>query len=257
MRHKKKVLNAIFGVGILSVFTIGGVFSYLTDNNITTNVVTVGDVIVDLVVNVDEPWYDFSGTFISPDKDIKIETYAVNSGDSDFVVFMEVIMPTNDSMNYVSDTGVPIKRADREVFGFLDLDKDNWIFIENRFYKNSKWDTAADSSNADNVGYIFGYNEKVTAGNKTKPLFKGLSTPNFTEKWIWTWLFLPVTVRVYAIQSESIEGTDNIDVDNINELDLGYILNTYTNQNYTISVNGWHNDADTNGKIKVDGTSRN
>jgi len=179
-------------------------------------------------------------------------------------VFMEVLIPTTDNMNYVSDTGVPIQRDTREVFSFLNLNENNWIFIENRFYNSSGvWDVNLSSNNASNVGYVFGYHEKLSEGYETKPLFSGLKPPNFTEEGVWAWLFLPVTVRVYAIQSEWVNGAtiDSsaavMDITNLDKTDLGYILNTFTNQNSTVLINGWLKNANTSGKLKVDGSSIN
>lgn len=194
IKNKKRILA---GAGVAAAaLTIGSTFAYLTDKDQVTNQFTVGRV----EIEGREPEYtpDPGGKTenIVPSQEIPKDPQIINTGKNDAYVYIDVSIPiarvvTVDEQGKRLNGGSP---KETELFSMNDI-SDRWTLMYQKRVK-------------DNMVYTYSYNEILTPGKTTQPLFESITFANVTEGQLEE-KQLDVPVNFYAIQSLNTgEGND-------------------------------------------------
>lgn len=251
MKKSKKILNAALGLSVLAVIVVGGTFAYLTDTETTTNVFSVGNVIVDLV-EVNKPADD--AVFV-PNEKVQKNPYITNSGSVDAIVFMEVSVPSvgRDSNVYQianvdgtagdSAYGTPLFTAlyngGTVESSFGKLNQDHWILIEESNDVNGY------------TKYVYGYASILGEKAETSPLFEYVKVANIVRNSFDdndTKLTFKMPVRAYAIQAGHMFDYAVV----LDEKTLTKIFSILTNQE-TDYIYDKVPDADIHGLLDLNG----
>lgn len=184
---------------LVGALGVGGTIAYMTDNEVTTNTFTAGEIDVDLT----EPNYPGNDSpdvkDLVPNQEVQKDPKVTNVGVNDAIVFMSVEVPVKD-VTAVKADGTKGAKEKTELFWLKDAAdpqgtyanhfSDQWMELTTKGEKNV--DTG------DTNTYVFAYKTAVTK---------------------------------YAIQaSEVLEGNTDL-TDALSEENLGKIYDIYFNQN--------------------------
>ena len=220
MKKIKNVKSAMVGLFALGVIGVGaaGSLAYLTDAEQHVNVVTAGEVKIDL----EEPtWSETAAQSAVPNKVIAKDPLIENTGVNDAVVFMTVKVPLR-TVTKVSANGTkdPDGQKKQEIFYFqkeaekgkqanawntVPTEADNgWRLIQ------MNAETAeAGLVEGDFATYTFAWNQKLAKDNATAKLFDEIQMKNVIETELTKGDAQNITVTAFAIQASDIMQGDN------------------------------------------------
>lgn len=180
----KSVKNVIISLAMVAILLVGGAFAYLTDSETATNVLTVGNVEIELT----EPSFDedeakdlYAGEAVAKDPTVK------NIGTNDAYVYIKVSVPKANVIT-AKDDGTRNPAAVTELFTFAP--NSGWTLIDSK------------TTDADANYYVYAYNTKVASGGSSTALFDTVTLANVIEGQIDSDEELKVVIDAYAIQSD-------------------------------------------------------
>lgn len=149
---KKKIAALITSLALVGVVVVGGTLAYLTAQTETVeNVFTVGNVSID----VEEPdWNPDDADELYPGAEVKKNPQIKNIGKNSGYMVMEV-------------SGVADMTDFAVSYGEENWNKEDWSYVVK---EGDSYVIAADQPDTLTDGF-YAYNEVVTAGNSTAPLF--------------------------------------------------------------------------------------
>lgn len=161
-KFKKEVLCLILAV-IAGCGAFGITMAYMTDSSQETNVVTVGNVTVDLT---ETDWKPENGKDILPRASAVKNPEVTNTGSVDAWIFLKVTSPKKNIVTVDHDTKRKLPADDVELFSFT---------------PNSKWELLYKTDSDTQTEYIYGYKDIVKAKEKTQSLFDSVTMVNYLE----------------------------------------------------------------------------
>lgn len=201
--QKRKIATTAMALVVAVGATIGGTFAYLTANDQVDNVLTIGDVSIELT----EPNYDEDQAVdMVPNQTIAKDPTVKNDGVNDAVIFLHVTMP-KATFTPVSADGTKGTVGEYEVFEIGALGA-GWVDLGDGYY---------------------GYNTALAKDASTSALFSEVSVANFVEDISLNNSTQHILVDAYAIQADAIEGISTAGT--MNATTLQSILDIYLNQN--------------------------
>lgn len=180
----KSVKNVIISLAMVAILLVGGAFAYLTDSDTATNILTVGNVEIELT----EPSFDgnaakdlYAGEVVAKDPTVK------NTGTNDAYVYLMVTVPKADVV--VTDAEGN-KQASKVQPLFTYAINSGWTLI-----KSDEADTSASR-------YVYAYDTRVASNASTNALFNNVTLANVIEGQISSNEELKVVIDAYAIQAD-------------------------------------------------------
>ena len=200
MKKKRYViaaLAALLSLGLIS----GATFAYFTDNENTTNTLTVGKIDIDL----EEPSWPGNDSDetkeLVPNEKVPKDPQVKNVGINDAIIYVTFNSPLIDCENcVVNDDGS----------AYVNNTSEPYIELI-RFYKNGeegfsdKWTILRHERGV----YLAVYNEKVPAGGTTDAIFDTIQIRNVKESL--SEIADQIDIGAYAIQADYVL-EDNIDL---------------------------------------------
>lgn len=241
---------------------IGGTMAYLTDKTEATNNFSFGDVKVATL----EPDWDTTDANdngvpdaaedVVPNQQIPKSVQAENVGINDAIVFVKVTVPLQEVTRVIPDgtaerNGDALDKKLQEIFYFQMRD-DDINTLNNHF--SSYWvnlpeeeigyegaggsEEYLDLANTKTYSgetrtYVFGFNKRLSAGEKTTTLFDKVQIKNVIENEVEPGAVQAIKIETYSIQADNIvnangaiDTTGTIDHDTLKE-----IYDIYVRQN--------------------------
>ncbi|MCD8083949.1 MAG: hypothetical protein LUE86_10675 [Clostridiales bacterium] len=250
----------------------GGILAYATDNEEAVNIMTIGEVKIDLV----EPNYPGNSSDevknLVPNQKVTKDPHIVNTGTNDAIVFMEMQVPMRE-VTQVGDDGEKMETQHLQEALLIYSDSgttlneeepgdehDGWILLT----KEQEDETDTNGDTVSYMRYVYGYSETIAAesddhtyndgdvnkdgtaaeaGTQTTNLFDTIRLKNIIEGEISKDDNLDVVLLAYAIQPEFIYDSGNVDLTtDLNFENLSAIFDAYMGQNEGLAVP----DADNN-----------
>lgn len=208
-KFKKKLL--LLGLtAAVGCSTFGLTMAYMTDTEQNTNVITVGDVTIDLT---ETKWNPDTGKNILPRTEVAKNPEVTNTGTVDAWIFLKVRSPKKNIITVDNKTKRKLPAADVELFSFS---------------PNSKWELVSKTDKGSEVEYVYGYKDIVKAKGKTESLFDTVKMVNYLEGSINKKEKLDLPVEAMAVQW------------NVDKADVGLkkIYDYYLNQKSTNDKQG-------------------
>ena len=162
--------------------TFGLTMAYMSDKDQATNVITVGDVTVDLT---ETNWKPETGVNILPRTEVAKNPEVTNTGSVDAWVFLKVRSPKKNIITVDNKTKRKKPAADVELFSFT---------------PNSKWELVSKTDKGSEVEYVYGYKDIVKTKEKTQSLFDSVTMVNYLEGSIDKKEKLTLPVEAMAVQ---------------------------------------------------------
>ena len=141
--------------------TFGLTMAYMSDKDQATNVITVGDVTVDLT---ETNWKPETGVNILPRTEVAKNPEVTNTGSVDAWIFLKVKSPKKNIITVDNKTKRKKPAADVELFSFT---------------PNSKWELVSKTDKGSEVEYVYGYKDIVKTKEKTQSLFDSVTMVNY------------------------------------------------------------------------------
>ena len=203
MSKKKTIFTAIV---LLAVLVIGGLVAYFTDTETRTNVLTLGN--VDIQLN-ETGWTNSTGTNytldaannIVPNQAIAKDPSVSNIGENDAYVFLKVEVP------YASvKTGTATTPTAQDLFT-MDIDTTNWTLVSGAANGGST------TTNTNTYVYVYGTGTakanmtKLTKNNSTSKLFNTVTFADVNDPTELTSVSLNIKVTAYGIQADGLSET--------------------------------------------------
>lgn len=272
MKRKNRNMIILAACGLLVAAGAGASVAYLTDGETTTNVFTFGKVQADL----SEPHYvPQNGVPRVPNEEIAKDPTVTNTGDNDAIMFLSFDIPVADVVvaDYDGTIAPSIrpKTADPNVVelfqfrssaGTYSSVNEGWVEISSTLVDEDGDDIY------DYKAYLFGYNkvskakrtgtevagapgedgyvaaEESVDANPIPPVFDYIRMANVVEGQLER-NKLEIPVRLYAIQFDFLQSSDNSELNHNISTDapmsaetLTEIFSIYANQNNTVQDNG-------------------
>lgn len=262
MKNRKRLAVTLAACGLVAAMGIGGTLAYLTDRTEATNSFTFGDVQVDTL----EPAWDTTdendngvpdaAEEVLPNQQIPKSVQAENVGITDAVVFVKVTVPLANVTRVAGD-GTAEMNADaldtklQEIFYFqgegdpVTTQNNNfnegWINLpeEETGYEGAGGSTeyldlsTTKTYSGDVRTYVFGYNQRLAAGEKTTTLFDQVQIKNMIENEMESGSVQDIQIETYSIQADNIVNAEG-KIDTTSTLDhdtLKEIYDIYVTQN--------------------------
>lgn len=202
LNNFKKKLLLLGLTAAIGCSTFGLTMAYMTDTEQATNVITVGNVAIDLT---ETKWNPDNGKNISPRTEIAKNPKVTNTGSLDAWIFLKVRNPKKSIVTVDNKTKRKKPATDVELFSFT---------------PNSKWELVSKTDNGSEVEYVYGYKDIVKAKDKTVSLFDTVKLVNYLEGSIDKDEKLDIPIEAMAVQW------------NVNKADVGLkkIYDYYLNQ---------------------------
>lgn len=162
--------------------TFGLTMAYMSDKDQATNVITVGDVTVDLT---ETNWKPETGVNILPRTEVAKNPEVTNTGSVDAWIFLKVKSPKKNIITVDNKTKRKKPAADVELFSFT---------------PNSKWELVSKTDKGSEVEYVYGYKDIVKTQEKTQSLFDSVTMVNYLEGSIDKKEKLTLPVEAMAVQ---------------------------------------------------------
>lgn len=182
--------------------TFGLTMAYMSDRNVIRNVITVGDVAINLT---ETKWNPDSGINILPRTTVDKNPQVVNTGSLDAWIFLKVKSPKKNIVTVDNTTKKKNSAANVELFSFQ---------------PNGTWELVSTTEKADSVEYVYGYKTLVKPNGTTQSLFDTITMVNYLEGSINPTEKLDIPIEAMAVQW-------NVDTENTN---LKTIYNHYLKQ---------------------------
>lgn len=179
LRKKILLLGLTAAVGCS---TFGLTMAYMSDKDQATNVITVGDVTVDLT---ETNWKPETGVNILPRTEVAKNPEVTNTGSVDAWIFLKVRSPKKNIITVDNKTKRKKPAADVELFSFT---------------PNSKWELVSKTDKGSEVEYVYGYKDIVKTKEKTQNLFDSVTMVNYLEGSIDKKEKLTLPVEAMAVQ---------------------------------------------------------
>lgn len=180
-KFRKKIL--LLGLtAAVGCSTFGLTMAYMSDKDQTTNVITVGDVTVDLT---ETNWKPETGVNILPRTEVAKNPEVTNTGSVDAWIFLKVRSPKKNIITVDNKTKRKKPAADVELFSFT---------------PNSKWALVSKTDKGSEVEYVYGYKDIVKTKEKTQSLFDSVTMVNYLEGSIDKKEKLTLPVEAMAVQ---------------------------------------------------------
>lgn len=180
-KFRKKIL--LLGLtAAVGCSTFGLTMAYMSDKDQTTNVITVGDVTVDLT---ETNWKPETGVNILPRTEVAKNPEVTNTGSVDAWIFIKVRSPKKNIITVDNKTKRKKPAADVELFSFT---------------PNSKWELVSKTDKGSEVEYVYGYKDIVKTKEKTQSLFDSVTMVNYLEGSIDKKEKLTLPVEAMAVQ---------------------------------------------------------
>ena len=179
LRKKILLLGLTAAVGCS---TFGLTMAYMRDKDQATNVITVGDVTVDLT---ETNWKPETGVNILPRTEVAKNPEVTNTGSVDAWIFLKVRSPKKNIITVDNKTKRKKPAADVELFSFT---------------PNSKWELVSKTDKGSEVEYVYGYKDIVKTKEKTQSLFDSVTMVNYLEGSIDKKEKLTLPVEAMAVQ---------------------------------------------------------
>lgn len=180
-KFRKKIL--LLGLtAAVGCSTFGLTMAYMSDKDQTTNVITVGDVTVDLT---ETNWKPETGVNILPRTEVAKNPEVTNTGSVDAWIFIKVRSPKKNIITVDNKTKRKKPAADVELFSFT---------------PNSKWELVSKTDKGSEVEYVYGYKDIVKTKEKTQSLFDSVTMENYLEGSIDKKEKLTLPVEAMAVQ---------------------------------------------------------
>lgn len=180
-KFKKRLLLLALAAAV-SCSTFGFTMAYMNDSEQNTNVITVGDVTVDLT---ETRWEPENGVNTLPRESVVKNPAVVNTGSIDAWIFLKVKNPKKNIITVDNTTKKKNPSANVELF---------------TFETNDSWQLIDKTENDTDVEYIYGYKEIVPAEDTTESLFDTVTMVNYLEGSIDPNEKLDIPVEAMAIQ---------------------------------------------------------
>lgn len=180
-KFRKKIL--LLGLtAAVGCSTFGLTMAYMSDKDQTTNVITVGDVTVDLT---ETNWKPETGVNILPRTEVAKNPEVTNTGSVDAWIFLKVRSPKKNIITVDNKTKRKKPAADVELFSFT---------------PNSKWELVSKTDKGSEMEYVYGYKDIVKTKEKTQSLFNSVTMVNYLEGSIDKKEKLTLPVEAMAVQ---------------------------------------------------------
>lgn len=180
-KFRKKIL--LLGLtAAVGCSTFGLTMAYMSDKDQTANVITVGDVTVDLT---ETNWKPETGVNILPRTEVAKNPEVTNTGSVDAWIFLKVRSPKKNIITVDNKTKRKKPAADVELFSFT---------------PNSKWALVSKTDKGSEVEYVYGYKDIVKTKEKTQSLFDSVTMVNYLEGSIDKKEKLTLPVEAMAVQ---------------------------------------------------------
>ena len=233
------------------------IYAYMTDSEVTKNIVTIGNVDIQLT----EPNYPGNNSDLvkmqqpnqETPKDPTIVSTATATDSNDVVVFLKMTVPVVNNVTVVSNTGALTDPKPQEVYWFKTTNdagtewqnsfNTDWIELETYERNNGSTQTAGTRT------YVFGYKYKLEGTNatdgtprtgtsriQTSALFNKVQLKNLLEGTIASGTTESIKLQAFGIQADTlIDASGNaINPDKATGFtkdELVYIYGAYANQN--------------------------
>ena len=181
----KKISKKIVLLGLTALVgcsSFGLTMAYMTDGEDATNVVTLGNVSINLT---ETDWKPENGKNILPRGTAAKNPEVTNTGSLDTWVFLEVTSPKKNIVTVDNSTKKKNAAANVEIFSFK---------------ANSDWELVNKTEDNNNVYYTYGYKKILKTGAKTQSLFDSVSVVNYLEGSLDKNETLSLDVKAEAIQ---------------------------------------------------------
>ena len=212
-KRTKRTLATVTACAVLGAVAVGGTLAYLTDNETTTNVVTIGDVTMDLV---ESEWVEDNAANAFPNQVIAKNPKVVNTSETNnMIAFLTVEVPVEEVtvVGFDGDT-TDATKTNNELFWFLSGDAANNLENTENAFNTENWVLLSQSENdladGETNTYVFGYKTKIAPGVETDTLFDKIQVKNFIEDEV-TADAKNIVINAFAIQSDDII-KDNADI---------------------------------------------
>ena len=180
-KFKKKLLLLVLTAAV-GCSTFGLTMAYMTDSEQNTNVITVGDVTVDLT---ETKWNPENGKDILPLETVEKNPQVTNTGSVTTWIFLKVKNPTKNIITVNNTSKRKNASANVELFSFT---------------ANSKWELLSKTESDSEVEYLYGYKDVVTPGQTTQSLFDSVTAVNYMEGSLGENDALNIPIEAMAIQ---------------------------------------------------------
>lgn len=180
-KFKKKLLLLVLTAAV-GCSTFGLTMAYMTDSEQNTNVITVGDVTVDLT---ETKWNPENGKDILPLETVEKNPQVTNTGSVNTWIFLKVKNPKKNIITVNNTSKRKNASANVELFSFT---------------ANSEWELLSKTESDSEVEYLYGYKDVVTPGQTTKSLFDSVTAVNYMEGSLGENDALNIPIEAMAIQ---------------------------------------------------------
>lgn len=180
-KFKKKLLLLVLTAAV-GCSTFGLTMAYMTDSEQNTNVITVGDVTVDLT---ETKWNPENGKDILPLETVEKNPQVTNTGSVNTWIFLKVKNPKKNIITVNNTSKRKNASANVELFSFT---------------VNSKWELLSKTESDSEVEYLYGYKDVVTPGQTTQSLFDSVTAVNYMEGSLGENDALNIPIEAMAIQ---------------------------------------------------------
>lgn len=180
-KFKKKLLLLVLTAAV-GCSTFGLTMAYMTDSEQNTNVITVGDVTVDLT---ETKWNPENGKDILPLETVEKNPQVTNTGSVNTWIFLKVKNPKKNIITVNNTSKRKNASATVELFSFT---------------ANSKWELLSKTESDSEVEYLYGYKDVVTPGQTTQSLFDSVTAVNYMEGSLGENDALNIPIEAMAIQ---------------------------------------------------------
>lgn len=179
--HSKLIMAAAAILALAAAGT-GASVAWMTDAHQAENVITIGDVSIDLT---EDEWNPEEGEDLIPQAVIPKNPEVTNTGSLDAWVFLRVSIPVRNISVVDPDTQRKLPAADTELF---------------TFEPDGNWELVSEVVSADTAEYVYGYETTVAPGESTTELFREVKLVNYLEGELDTEEKFVIPVEAVAIQ---------------------------------------------------------
>lgn len=179
--HSKLIMAAAAILALAAAGT-GASVAWMTDAHQAENVITIGDVSIDLT---EDEWNPEEGEDLIPQAVIPKNPEVTNTGSLDAWVFLRVSIPVRNISVVDPDTQRKLSAADTELF---------------TFEPDGNWELVSEVVSADTAEYVYGYETTVAPGESTTELFREVKLVNYLEGELDTEEKFVIPVEAVAIQ---------------------------------------------------------
>jgi len=191
MKLKKVLISA---TAIASLVTLGGTMAFFTDQEVTTNKFSVGEVKIELHEDEWDKLADVNNNDIPdicenmvPTQTVTKDPSVKNTGKDNCYVYLKVTVPMKNIIT-VNDDGSRNAKAETELYSYNV--NAGWVLLER-------------TEKATAVDYVYYYNKEIAPQEQTNTLFDTVTLVNAIEGQIDN-SKLEMPIEAYSIQSLNV-----------------------------------------------------